>query len=228
MRGVFAIASVGICLCCGLLLPLSATPPQWDIGYGRIAVTNSLARVCASIRNSEDCANAIEKYQLPRSQGRFQRRGRTLEIALESGKTLSLTNSPPGAKNYKRFGYIEFLPAIGQHLIHVQYSEMQSFCLIDSKTGKESDSCGVPVLAPRGERFACDQANLEYSSSIEIWRITTQGLQREWRLDNLGWLPGAITWLTDDTIRVAKEDERGRSVGYEVFTRYRGRWLPSR
>jgi hypothetical protein len=194
-----------------------------------MALTETLAKVCTGILNSGECAEAIERYQAPRYKGRFKRIGRTLTITLENGKSVSLTSSPPGTEsNYKCYNYVEFIPSILQHLVHVQYDEIHSFYLIDSRTGNKTEICGVPILTQQRDRFACDLADLAYQSLIEIWRITANGFHREWLFEPVGWLPGRLTWLNGDTIRVKKEDEKGLSMGYEVFTRSGEKWIHSR
>jgi hypothetical protein len=230
MQNAFGVTILGVFLwLCALPVPLPADPAQWDIGYGRMAVTETLAKVCIGIRNSEECAAAIERYQAPRYKGRFKRIGRTLTITLENGKSVSLTSSPRETESgFKSYNYIEFIPRIGQHLVQVQYYEGGSFYLVDAKTGSKTEIGGVPILAPRGNLFACFHANLEIGSSIEIWRVTGSGFHREWLLEPIEWLPDNITWLNDETIRIDKTDVQSGSAGFEVFTRSGEKWKLSR
>jgi hypothetical protein len=145
---------------------------------------------------------------------------------LEDGKTVSFTN--PREEDGPRFYYIEFIPIIGQHVVNIQYYEGDSFCLVDAKTGNKTGICGRPLLSPRGDAFACFVTDAENGNSIEIWRVTSSRLHREWLLEPAEWLPGRIIWLSDQTIRVDVDDDHGRTVGHKIFTQSHKTWIQSR
>ena len=199
-------------------------PPQWSSYTGRMAVTDKLAAVCRGIFNTGDCARAIETYQRPLLKGQFRRSGNTLIIPIEGSKSVVLRDYWSDVSHGRDYSYIEFVPQIGQHLVHVQYYEGQSFWLVDAKSGKRTEICGVPILAPNGSRFGCYDANAEDGSSVEIWRITTSGFRREWVFDQMDWVPGGLVWLNDNSIRILKEDFGGRGLGAAIASRQGSVW----
>lgn len=218
---MIVIASFWLCA----VPPQSASgPSQWYVGYGRMAVTQELAAVCAGILNSMDCARAIESYQQPRCSGRFRRSGETLRIPIESGKPVFLRDQWGDGAAGRAFSYIEFIPEIKQHLVHVQYYEGGCFWLVDAKSGNKTEICGVPILAPRRSRFACYQANWETGNSVEIWRIRGSGFDREWAFEPTDWAPAELVWLSEHSIRVSKEDFEGRELSGAIATRNGGVW----
>jgi hypothetical protein len=190
-----------------------------------MAVTEKLSGVCSGIFNSGECARAIEAYQRRRSKGRFRRRGNTLSIALEGGKSVLLRDYWSDVDHGRDYSYIEFIPQINQHLVHVQYYEGRSFWLVDAKSGKRTEICGVPILAPHGGRFACYDANEEDGSSVEIWRITTSGFRREWVFDQMDWVPAGLMWINDDSIRIPKETFGRGTLGDAIAIRQGKQWV---
>ena len=210
--------------------PPAAALPQWAYGYGRMAVTEDLSSVCEGILNSLQCARAIEKYQQARPGARFRRSRDVVTITLEDGQSVSLRdefskNANGEATKRKSYSYIEFLPQMKQHLVHVQHYEGHCFWLVDARSGSKTEICGVPIRAPSGRRFACYYSSLEDPSSIEVWRITANGFQREMAFTPVGWVPTDLVWLGDDSIRIAKESYEGEPLGDALVNRTGSNWV---
>jgi hypothetical protein len=149
---------------------------------------------------------------------------------LEDGRSVSLRDDwsdKGGGKAYRTraYSYIEFVPQLRQHLVHVQYYEGGCFYLVDAKSGNKTEICGVPIVSAKARRFACYVADLETGSSVEVWRIRATEFQREWVFEPTDWVPAGLVWLSDDSIRISKEDFEGREVDHAVVTRRGSAWV---
>jgi hypothetical protein len=114
------------------------------------AVSPELNALCVGIRNSDECAQKIEQYQLRSNTSRAQRRRHDeLVIRLDKSKHISLKDKNPD-EDGQVFRYIEYLPAIKHHLVLIHYSEEIEFLLISQNTGKPHKIPNVPHIALEG------------------------------------------------------------------------------
>jgi len=218
------LALVAACLT-PLVTSAGGTGP-WNPSYGRLAVTQKLAVQCRDSKDADDCAKAIEHHMA--SQDRFRRSGDLLTVLVPGGRQVELLDVPkekvgtiPDDK-VSRYGYIEFLPSIGQHLVHVSGYEGTEFLLIDAKSGAKTLLFGLPMASPDGQRVACRWVNWAVDAQrVEVWARTPKGFEREWFRDTK-WVPGEPEWLTADTFRVNRVGE-GES-GFETFSRSGSGW----
>ena len=218
------LALVAACLI-PLVTPAGETGP-WNPSYGRLAVSQNLAVQCRAATDADDCAKAIEHHQA--SQGRFRRSGDLLTVLVPDGRQVELLDVPkervgtiPDDK-VSRYGYIEFLPSIGQHLVHVSGYEGSEFLLIDAKTGAKTLIFGLPMPSPAGRRVACRFLNWAVDAQrVEVWARTPQGFEKEWAQDTK-WVPGFPEWLAEDAFRV--ERVGAGETGFETFSRSGSGW----
>lgn len=199
----------------------------WNPSYGRLAVSQNLAIRCRDAKDADDCAKAIERHQA--SQGRFRRSGDLLTVPVLDGRPVELRDFPrekvgtiPDDK-VSRYGYIEFLPSIGQHLVHVSGYEGTEFLLIDAKTGAKTLIFGLPIPSPGGKRVACRFVNWAVDAQrVEVWARTARGFEMEWAHDTK-WVPGFPEWLAEDAFRVERVGEG--ETGFETFSKLGSGWV---
>lgn len=204
----------------------AAETSAWKPSYGRLAVTHHLAVHCRGAEEADDCAKAIERHQA--SQGRFTRKGDLLTVPVPGGKPVELRDAPkekvgtsPNGE-VSRYGYIEFLPSLGQHLVHVSGYEGTEFLLIDAKTGSKARLFGLPVPSPDGRRVACRWGNLALSLAVEVWTRTPSGFEREWS-HGTTFIPGVPEWLSAVAFRVERGGEG--ETGSVTFTKTGSSWV---
>lgn len=213
-----------------LLAPLAtsaAKPGRWNPSYGRLAVTQDLSSPCRDAKEADDCAKAIERHQA--SQGRFRRSGDLLTVPVSGGRQVELQDAPkekvgtiPDAK-VSRYGYIEYLPSIGQHLVHVSGYEGTEFLLIDAKSGAKTLIFGLPMPSPSGKRVACRVVNWAVDAQgVEVWARTASGFVKEWAHETK-WVPGFPEWFAEDAFRVERVGEG--ETGFGTFRRSGGGWV---
>lgn len=216
-------------LVAAILLPLTVSAAEtgsWNPSYGRLAVTQGLAVHCGSAQDADACAKAIERHQTVK--GGFKRSGDLLTVPVPGGAQVELRDAPkeqvgtvPDDK-VSRYAYIELLPSIGQHLVHVSGYEGTEFLLIDAKSGAKTLLFGLPMVSPDGRRVACRWVNWAVDAQrVEVWARTPKGFEKEWFRDTT-WVPGEPEWLTADTFRVKRVGE-GES-GSVDFTRLGSGW----
>jgi hypothetical protein len=205
----------------------AAETGPWNSSHVRLAVTQALSIQCRAAKDADECAKAIERSQ--ESQGRFKRIDDLLAVLLPGGRQVELWDAPkekvgtiPDDK-ISRHGYIEFLPTIGQHLVHVWGYEGTEYLLIDAKTGVRARVFGLPIPSPRGTWVACRFVNGSVDAQrVEVWVKAASGFERQWVHDTK-WTPGFPEWLAEDAFRVERVGD-GES-GFATFSRSGSGWV---
>jgi hypothetical protein len=114
----------------------------------------------------------------------------------------------------RQFTFSEFLEREGYYLIEVHYYEGRSFELINAKTGASVRLRDKPEMSPDRLRFFVLVVP-GYSSGtnrIEVWRIESQRLEKEWTFDPRDWPEAIGEWQDSSTISVHEwnwSEERG-------------------
>jgi hypothetical protein len=190
------------------VLPVCAA--ERDDASLKMAASSELWNICVGINNPYACAQAIEQHQLKREIKGLKRKKNQLMIRLDNGTLLTLVNK--GNPKYDdtsmaNFSYIEYLPAIGYHLVHVMYYEGDSYVLINGKDGKKTDIQNIPIISPDNLRFVTASSDLEAEynpTEIQIWRITAGGLFKEFSFKPSGWGPESPRWKNQNEVSITK------------------------
>lgn len=170
-------------------------------------------KTCAGIDNSFACARAVEKRMLARNQPSIRRDGRRLAINVANGKTVTFVDTrDPNNADGVSYSYIGTLVDVSEHVVEVQYYEGNSYLLVNTKSGSQTSSVGMPVASPSGGHVVATSVDLEamYNpTAIQIWKVTPDGLEAAYKHEfaDVGedvWGPGEPTWRSNRRIRFQK------------------------
>jgi hypothetical protein len=162
--------------------------------------------ICRDIRNSYECAQAVEAQQLARSGGLVGRSGDTLVFTLRDGSTARVTNPAVDSEaDAVHYTYWTYLQPVSAFVVHVQYYEGSEFLLVHDVSGIQEYLPGEPILSPARDRFAAASVDLVagYARNLlQIWRVDEDSFEREWQIEGHDWGPAAVEWVDDETLNV--------------------------
>jgi hypothetical protein len=173
--------------------------------------TVQLNRACRNIQNSQECAQAVEKVQLPRYPQLVSRQGGTLRLNLKNGKVVELKDvNSDDVQEIVFYSFREFLPDLGYYLVHEQPYEGDAYLMINYQDGKRYRLHDLFLLSPDRQRLAtvlmCEAHN---PTAIQIWRISPEKMTLEWSLEPQDWGPTDGAWQNNDTLTFAKTNYDG-------------------
>jgi hypothetical protein len=177
--------------------------------------TARLNDLCQGLLNSYECAQAIERAQLPRYPRQTARDQDRLKLTLKNGKTVILKNTP-GVSGVS-YSFRDYLPDLGYFLVHVQLWEGDAYLMVNDRTGQRRFIHDLPIISPDKTRLVTISMDLEAQynpNAIQVWRLTPGKMVREWSRDIKGWGPAGGAWLDNDTISLIKKIPKGDYSGY--------------
>lgn len=181
--------------------------------------TARLNDLCKGLLNSYECAQAIERAQLPRYPQQAVRQKDKLKLTLKNGKAVVLKNTA-GVSGI-HYCFRDYLPNLGYFLIHVQLWEGDGYLMVNDQTGRRQFIHDLPIISPNKARLVTVSMDLEAEynpNAIQIWRLTPGKMVREWSLDIKGWGPAGGAWLNNDTITLTKKIPKGDPGSYVEVT----------
>lgn len=171
-----------------------------------LATNDKLNQLCEKIDNSYKCAQKIEQWSILHGQKGVKRSGRTLAIPLTDHPPLLLRNTKcDDSFACYAYSYIEFLPAINYHLIHIQYYEGHAFLLISGETGKKTKIPATPHISPDAARFISIDSDYVYSfPGIFIYKMTPDGpeLEYNYKPEEVMHTFTLVRWINSETIKL--------------------------
>lgn len=195
---------------------------------------NQLNSICAGIDNSYECAQAIERHQLQKSEYALvaNRMRTSLRLQLRNGRSVVLKDfqkrgDEASVVKYSFRGYVR---DIGYFLIHRQFYEGEDYLIIQDTTGRRYELQGVPVISPDKRRLvtASNGINGGYNANaIQIWRLSRQGMVLEQTIMPNDWGPSNAEWIDNLTLRVVKNlpvSGDGEARQGAVTLRFDRRW----
>ncbi len=174
--------------------------------------TVQLNSACRNIENSYECAQAVEKMQLPRYPQLVSRRGGTLRLTLKSGKVAELKDVNIDGQELKTvlYSFREFLPDLGYYLVHEQPYEGSAYLMVNYQNGKRYPLHDLFLLSPDRQRLATVLMSEAHNpTAIHIWRISPKKMTLEWSLEPKDWGPTDGAWQNNDTLTFAKTNYNG-------------------
>lgn len=166
-------------------------------------VSQLRGELCDTLRNSFECARAIEARQLPRLD-RVRRVGDTLSLSLSGGDTVRLVDRSDSPAEVESFSYQGHWSGEGYFLVHIQYYEGSSFLLVDDDTGHRTSLADAPLRSPDGRRFAVLSLDLEAGyvpNTLQVWELGDGVPVLEWALEPEEWGPTEGRWEGAGAIR---------------------------
>jgi hypothetical protein len=172
--------------------------------------TARLNDICRGLENSYDCAQAVERAQLPKYPRQVVRQKGELRLTLKTGKTVVLKDSEEKVgetvSKFIFYSFREHLKNIGYFLVHTQFWEGDGYLMINDRTGRQYRIHDLPILSPDQQRLATISFSVAYNpSDIQIWRLTPVSMTLEWSLEPEDWRPSGGVWLDNDTLTLVKQ-----------------------
>ena len=121
---------------CALLLGLAdGLAPRPAAAQPKLAVDERLNELCRTLNNWHECATAIERHQLTGRAAGVRRSGPRLSIPIARGRRVVLVDREVPAPGGIRYRYIQYLPNIGFHVVHVSYYEGDEYLMVSNVEG---------------------------------------------------------------------------------------------
>lgn len=174
--------------------------------------TVQLNRACRNIQNSYECAQAVEKTQLPRYPQLVSRQGGTLRLTLKSGKVVELKDVNIDGQELKTvlYSFREFLPDLGYYLVQEDFYEGGGYLMVNYQNGKRYSLHDLFLLSPDRKRLATVlNSEAHNPTAIQIWNISPEKMTLEWSLEPKVWGPTDGAWQNNDTLTFAKTNDNG-------------------
>jgi hypothetical protein len=194
--------------------PVPATPPATGSqdfhpfvpAPGDRRETAQLDRACRNLYNSYECAQAVEKIQLPRYPKLVHRQGDTLRLTLKSGKLIELKDvNGDDVGKVSLYSFREFFSDLGYYLVHEQPYEGSHYLMVNYRDGKRYHLHDLFLLSPDRQRLATLLMSEAHNpTAIQIWRISPEKMTLEWSLEPQDWGPKDGAWRDNDTLTFAK------------------------
>jgi len=172
--------------------------------------TARLNDICQGLENSYDCAQAVERAQLPKYPRQVARQKGELRLTLKTGKTVVLKDSGDevgkGVATVIFYSFRDYLKDIGYFLVHTAFWEGDGYLMINDHTGYQYRIHDLPILSPDRKRLATISFSVAYNpSDIQIWQLTPVAMTLEWTLDPEDWRPSGGVWLDSSTLILVKQ-----------------------
>ena len=168
--------------------------------------TARLNDLCQGLLNSYECAQAIERAQLPRYPRQATRDRDRLKLTLKNGKAVVLKNTA-GVSGVS-YSFRDYLQGLGYFLVHVQLCEGDAYLMVNDQTGQRQFIHDLPIISPDKTRLVTISMDLEAQynpNAIQIWRLAPGKMVREWSREIKGWGPAGGAWLDHHTITLMKK-----------------------
>jgi hypothetical protein len=172
--------------------------------------TARLNDVCRGLLNSHECAQAVERAQLPRYPRLAVREKGRLRLTLKTGRTVLLKDTP-GVTGVA-YSFRDYLRDLGYFLVHVQLFEGDGYLMINDRTGRRYSIHDLPMVSPDRTRLATLSLDLEAGynpNAIQIWRLTPAAMSLEWSLSPQDWGPAGGKWLDNATLSLVRQIPQG-------------------
>jgi hypothetical protein len=123
--------------------------------------------------------DAAELAIIATTRGKVVRRQRQLTITTRRGAINFTDSCTADPVNYQ---LVSYFADVKYFLVHSSSIEYNEYTLINEKTAAKTTLYGVPVFSPDRQRFtAMVTDELNGLTSIEIYRLTTVGVIREYK-----------------------------------------------
>ena len=188
----------------------------------------ALDSICKGIDNAGNCAEAIEKKQLPKYKDAITRTdSNTIKIKATEGKTIVLKNfSDPDGDNWYYFR--DFIPEINQFLFRVQLGEGNYYLLVNKRDGNQTKIDDLPVISPGCDEFITCSEDLDANynpNRMQIWKLYNgQSILTQ----TLDMAPSDAKWVNSNTIKFTEhiwqgEEKEGKKLP-RVLDRIDDKW----
>ncbi|WP_444936128.1 hypothetical protein ACJJIW_19525 [Microbulbifer sp. JMSA004] len=164
---------------------------------------------CSDIHNSMSCARSIESSLSDQISHIQRTQPGHLTIALNSGKSLTYTDTFPANSPSKHTAY-SAIDQITDYLllIHQQFWEAHSYILLDLRNGHEYSLAGYPLLSPQGGYLFVAEQDLDAGfneNALQVYKLSENTLDLLYELKPEKWGPDQVYWTTENTVSFIKK-----------------------
>ncbi len=153
----------------------------------------------ATIKNSYECAQYLEKDILKKYADMASRDANSLTVKIASGATATFIDVTAETVQRKKYSLVDVLQDIGYALVHVQYWESKTYYLVNLQTGQIEDIEGRPVISPSNMFLVSTNfagVSGESDPVIKIYKLSKPHLVLDWSLKP-HWEPSDPKWISD-------------------------------
>ncbi|HOU84570.1 MAG TPA: SH3 domain-containing protein [Spirochaetota bacterium] len=169
-----------------------------------------------SIGNSYERAIYLEKKILLEIGDKVERKEQVLKIRC-SEKEIVFEDKKINTDSSVRYSLVHYYNNQKLFLIHVQYYEGSSYCLVDEKTGSKYVLWNEPIFSPDVKSFFCSSVDLvaQYTKNgIQVWTRGETGFDKVFEQE-LKWGAVSLAWKNDNEISMQRLDLNGSD--YYIF-----------
>lgn len=162
--------------------------------------------LCKNSSNSYECAQIIEKYQIPYYSNFVKRTNQKLTLAIDNGSNLVLENNDKEEDGIW-YSFRDYMENINSYIIDIQYYEGGEYYLINKFDGKKIIVPGMIKIAPDNLHFVSYNLDLEaeYSpNGFVIYKLINNTYIKEYESFTNNWGPSNIRWISNNEIEVEK------------------------
>lgn len=176
--------------------------------FGCSSKVVDLDDLCKKSNNSYECAQIIERYQIPYYSNFVKRTNLKLTLKLDNGKNLVLENIDKEEDGIW-YSFRDYLKNINSYLINIQYYEGGEYYLINKSNGLKIILPGLLKFAPDNLRFVSFNLDLEaqYSpNGFVIYKLVNNTYMKEYELFTNDWGISNVRWISNSEIEVDKKE----------------------
>lgn len=165
-----------------------------------------LDSLCKDVYNSYECAQIIEKYQLPHYNDLVKRTGNKLLLKTKRNQEVILEDIDKGPEGVW-YCFRDYLKEINAYIVFVQYYEGGAYCLINSNSGNMVYVPGLIKISPNRQRIVSYNLDLEARYSFNgfvIYRMANDTFVKEFEIETEQWGPTDARWIGNDRIEIEK------------------------
>ncbi|MEA3642063.1 MAG: hypothetical protein VBE63_19295 [Lamprobacter sp.] len=148
MKNIDRIIQISVLAIVSLAGCVTTDAVQMPVGSNEHA---RLDDYCKGISNSFECAQAIERIQLPKYSEFVQRKGDTLAIRLKNGQKLNIKNRGKFGDLDDRvqlYSFRDYFQKQGILVIEIHYWEGGEYLLVNTATGQQSKVIDIGDVFP--------------------------------------------------------------------------------
>lgn len=199
---------------CSLFLPIV-------LAIGQSVVSPVLAE-----QNASHCPtrSAVERNTIARTAGKVVRQQQRLSIKTRQRPIVFQDQCPGTGDDFTVYTLKSYFADVKYFLVESRSIESHEYILINEKTGAKTTLYGIPVFSPDRQRFtamAIDELN--GNTSIEIYRLTAAGAQREYQNTEVKG-PASPVWKNNSTIAFQRTLTLGSDPIPATLSRKNGVW----
>jgi hypothetical protein len=129
--------------------------------------------------------------------GKVSRRGDSLLLKLEDGRTEVLTTSHSDGDDAADYRFLDYIPALKAYLVYVVGYEYYHCMLVHAATGAKINTVSIPQLSPDKRSFICSNSDLVAgftTNGFELFRVSGDNIMLAQERQPESWGPVMIKW----------------------------------